>query len=50
MWYNCLGECLIKKGSMNDPICPCIFINRSESDCVIVAVYIDDLNIIGTPK
>ncbi|KAI3821171.1 hypothetical protein L1987_08729 [Smallanthus sonchifolius] len=50
MWYNRLSEYLLKEGYKNDSICPCIFIKRSESDFVIIAVYVDDLNIIGTPR
>ena len=50
MWYNRLSEYLLKKGYKNDPICPCIFINRLGSEFVIIVVYVDDLNIIGTRK
>ena len=50
MWYNRLSEYLLKKGYKNDPICPCIFIKRSGSEFVIIAVYVDDLNIIDTHK
>lgn len=50
MWYNRLSEYLIKEGYKNDPISPCIFIKRSGSGFVIIAVYVDDLNIIGTPE
>ena len=50
MWYNRLIEYLLKLGYNNDPICPCVFIKRSKSQFVIIVVYIDDLNIIGTPK
>ena len=50
MWYNRLSEYLLKKGYKNDPICPCIFINRLGSEFVIIVVYVDDLNIIGTHK
>jgi hypothetical protein len=32
----------LKKGFENNPICPCIFI--------IVAIYVDDLNLVETPK
>ncbi|XP_049399680.1 uncharacterized protein LOC125863687 [Solanum stenotomum] len=49
MWYNRLSEYLLKEGYKNDPICPCIFIRRSKSEFVIISVYVDDLNIIGTP-
>ena len=50
MWYNRLSEYLLKKGYKNDPICPCIFIKRLGSEFVIIVVYVDDLNIIGTRK
>ena len=50
MWYNRLTECLTKEGYRNNSICPCVFIRRSNSGFVIIAVYVDDLNIIGTPE
>jgi hypothetical protein len=50
MWYNRLSEYLTNKGYKNNSICPCIFIRRSGSDFVIIAVYVDDLNLIGTPQ
>ncbi|GMI81042.1 cysteine-rich RLK (RECEPTOR-like protein kinase) 8 [Hibiscus trionum] len=50
MWYNCLYGYLLAKGYKNDPISPCIFIKRFSSGFVIIVVYVDDLNIIGTPK
>ena len=50
MWYNRLSEYFLKEEYKNDPICPCIFIQRSKSEFVIIFVYVDDLNIIGTPK
>jgi hypothetical protein len=50
MWYNCLNEYLWREGYNNDPICPCVFIKKSESNFVIIVVYVDDLNIIGTHK
>ena len=50
MWYNRLTEYLLKQGYNNDPICPCVFIKRYQSQFVIIAVYVDDLNIIGTPE
>ncbi|WZZ32928.1 hypothetical protein YC2023_016329 [Brassica napus] len=48
MWYNRLSEHLTKEGYTNDPICPCVFIKKTTSGFVIIAVYVDDLNIIGT--
>jgi hypothetical protein len=40
----------MKKGYKNDSICPCIFIKRSGSHFVIIVVYVDDLNLIGTSQ
>ena len=50
MWYNCLSEYLLKEGYMNNPICPCIFIKKSETKFTIIVVYVDDLNLVGTPE
>jgi len=35
---------------VNNEICPCIFIKKSPLGFLSIAVYVDDLNIIGTPK
>ena len=35
---------------MNNPICPCIFIKKSKIGFAIIAVYVDDLNLVGTPE
>ena len=50
MWYNRLSEYLLKEGYVNNPICPCVFIKKTTSGFIIIAVYVDDLNIIGTHK
>ena len=50
MWYNRLSEYLVNQGFKNDQISPCVFIKRSESGFAIIAVYVDDLNIVGTPN
>ena len=50
MWFNRLSEYLIKEGYVNDPICPCVFIKKSNSSFAIVAVYVDDMNLIGSPE
>ena len=49
MWYNRLNKNLLKEGYANNPICPCIFIKKSEIGFAIIVVYVDDLNLIGTP-
>ena len=48
MWYNRLSEYLLKEGYVNNPICPCVFIKKSETRFAIIAVYVDDLNLVGT--
>ena len=50
MWYNRLREYLLKKWYANKPICLCIFIKKSETGFAIIAMYVDDLNLVGTPK
>jgi hypothetical protein len=50
MWYNRLSEYLLKEGFENNQICPCVFIKRLEFGFAIVAVYVDDLNLVGTPE
>ena len=50
MWYNRLSEYLLKEGYVNNPICPCVFINKSETGFAIIAVYVDDLNLFRTPE
>ena len=50
MWYNRLSEYLLKEGYANNPLCPCIFIKKSETEFAIIAVYVDDLSLIGTSE
>ena len=50
MWYNRLSEYLLKEGCVNNPICPCVFIKKSETGFAIIAVYVDDFNLVGTPE
>ncbi|GJX66278.1 copia protein [Tanacetum coccineum] len=50
MWYNRLSDYLISKGYKSNLICPCVFIKKTTSGFVIIAVYVDDLNIISTSK
>ena len=48
MWSNSLNEYLLKEGYPNNPICPCVFIKKSQSWYVIITIYVNDLNIIRT--
>ena len=50
MWYNRLSECLIKDEYINNPICRCVFIKKSELGFAILAVYVDDINLFRTPE
>ena len=50
MWYNHLSEYLLKEGFENNLICSCVFNKKSESGFAIVTVYVDDLNLVGTPE
>ena len=50
MWYNRLSQYLLKEGYVNNSICPRVFIKKTENGLAIIAVYVDDLNLIGTPK
>jgi len=50
MRYNRLSEYLLKEEYTNDTICPCIYMKILENEFVIIFVYIDDINIVGTPN
>ncbi|GJU93052.1 retrovirus-related pol polyprotein from transposon TNT 1-94, partial [Tanacetum coccineum] len=50
MWYNRLSDYLVSKGYKSNLICPCVFIKKTTSGFVIIVVYVDELNIIGTNK
>ncbi|KAM0969642.1 hypothetical protein EV1_017637 [Malus domestica] len=50
MWYNRLSEYLIKEGYTNNVIFHCVFIKKSNSGFAIVAVYVNDMNLVGTPE
>ncbi|KAM2549509.1 hypothetical protein TB1_013867 [Malus domestica] len=49
MWYNRLSEYLTRQGYVNNELWPCVFIKKSHSGFMIVAIYVDDINLIGTP-
>jgi hypothetical protein len=50
MWYNYLYEYLIEKGFESNEIFPSIFIKKNTSGFAIVAIDIDNLNLVGTPE
>ena len=47
MWYNRLSEYLLKEGYVNDLLCSCVFIKKTGSEFDIIAVYVDDFNLVG---
>ena len=50
MWYNRLSQYLLKEGYMNNSICPYVFIKKVATGFAIIAIYVDDLNLIWTPE
>jgi hypothetical protein len=48
-WYHHLCHYLISQGFIHNTALPCIFTYCTNDGFVILAVYVDDLNIIGTP-
>ena len=48
MWYNRLSTYLLIDRYVNNSICPCVFIKKTEVSLTIITVYVDDLNLIGT--
>ena len=48
MWFNLLSNFLLMRGYTNRDDCPCVFINKSNDVFCIIAVYVNDLNIIRT--
>ena len=50
MWYIRLSQYLLKERYVNNSICPCVFIKKTENGFAIISVYVDDLNLIRTPE
>ena len=50
VWHNRLVDYLLKEGCINDLICSCIYMKRSKNEFAIIIVYVDDINIVGTPN
>ena len=50
MWYNRLSQYLLKEGYVNNSICQFVFIKKTKNGLTIIAVYVDDLNLIRTPE
>ena len=50
MWNYHLNQYLLKEGYVNNSIFLCIFIKKVATRFEIITVYVDDLNLIGTPE
>jgi len=49
-WHNRLIEYLLNEGYRNDPTYSCIYMKRFKNEFAIIIVYINDINIVGTPN
>lgn len=49
-WYHHLCNYLVSKGFVHNHALPCIFTLSNTVGFVIVAIYVDDLNVIGAPE
>ena len=48
LWYQHLRDFLLDQNFTNDTTLPCVFTYKNGADFVILAVYVDDINLIGT--
>ena len=49
MWYKHLRDFLLFHNFQHDQALPCLFTLQHTSGFVVIAVYVDDLNLVGTP-
>ena len=49
MWYKHLRDILLFHNFSHDQALPCLFTLQHSSRFVVIAVYVDDLNLVGTP-
>ena len=48
LWYQHLRDFLLDQDFTNDTTLPCVFVHKKGPEFVILAVYVDDINLIGT--
>ena len=48
LWYQNLTDYLMQQGFKANKYTPCVFVNRRGKQLVLIAIYVDDLNIFGT--
>ena len=49
LWYKHLRDFYLHHQFTNDSTLPCIFVYKQGLDFVILVVYVDDINLMGTP-
>jgi hypothetical protein len=49
VWFQRFADEMISMGFTHDQISPCLFLKHKNDEFVIVAIYVDDINIFGTP-
>lgn len=50
IWYKRFKAEMLSLDFINDDIAPCLFIKSVEDEFIIIAIYVDDINIFGTPS
>lgn len=50
MWHENLSNYLISCGFKSNEICPCVYVKRKGRDFVIIAIYVDDVKMVGTEE
>ena len=50
MWYKHLQDFLLHHQCQHDQTLPCLFTLEDKTGFVIIAVYVDDLNLVCTPN
>jgi hypothetical protein len=49
VWFQRFADEMTSMGFIHNQIAPCLFIKHHEREFIIVAIYVDDINIFGTP-
>lgn len=49
-WYKKFQAEMLAMGFTNEDIAPCLFIKKEGQEFIVVAIYVDDLNLFGTSK
>ena len=47
MWYQRFRDEMLTMGFTNEDIAPCLFIKKHDDEFLIIAIYVDDINLFG---